>query len=335
MKTSTITILIAAAVTACIQQPAAAHHSTAFYSTETIELEGVLTAVAWVNPHTRFELRAVDSAGVEKVWRMEASAITALARRGVTRDMFTVGDRVRVAGHVSTRDADEFQLTNVLLPDGREASLWLDSPPRWTNSAPMIRREDRVADAARENRGFFRVWSLPRPSPVTATLPFREAAVAARASFDLTDNFATRCEPAGMPAVMLGPLPFEFVDRGDTIVLRAEINDTQRTIHMNRSAPPSDAPASRLGYSIGRWQDGDLVITTTRVDWPYFDSIGTPQTKDVEIVERYSLSDDQTRLDFSVTVRDPGTFSAPGVIESHWLALGETIARFDCQAPRP
>jgi Family of unknown function (DUF6152) len=320
---------------ASIQVPAAAHHSTAFYSQETIELEGEFTAVAWVNPHTRFALRTVDSAGREKVWRMEASAISALARRGVTRDLFNVGDRVRVAGHPSTRDPDEFQLTNVLLPDGREASLWLDSPPRWANSAAMIRREERVVDAERENRGYFRVWSVPRPSPVTPLkLELTAAAIAARESFDLKDNFATRCGPQGMPAVMLGPLPFEIVDRGATIELRAEIYDTVRTIHMDVSTPPSDAPASILGYSVGKWEGGDLVVTTTGVNWPYFDNIGTPQSNAVEIVERYTLSDDQTRLDFRVTVRDPATLKGPAEIEGHWLALGGTLARFDCQASR-
>ena len=328
----TIFVSFVAIAAGSIASPVVAHHSTAFYSTDTIELEGDLTSIAWVNPHTRFVLRTVDPDGREKAWKMEASAINALARRGVTRDLFNVGDRVRVAGHPSTRNADELQVTNVLLPDGREASLWLDSPPRWGDSAAMIGRDDRVVEAARENRGFLRVWSATRQQPARR-LPFNEAAVAARASFDLTDNYATRCEPGGMPSVMLGPLPIELIDRGETILLRAQVFDTHRTIYMNRSAPPADAPGSILGHSIGRWEDGALVVATTRVDWPYFDSLGTPQSKDVEIVERYSLSDDQTRLDLTMTVRDPVTFSMPAVIETHWLALGETLAPFDCQAP--
>jgi hypothetical protein len=338
MRTSTIASLVAVTASIfAISQHAVGHHSTAFYSSETIELEGELVAIGWYNPHTRFELRTVDSAGAEKTWQMEASAISALQRRGVTRDMFKVGDRVRVAAHPSTRDRAELQLLNVLLPDGREASLWLDSPPRFTGATAMVRRADSVVDAARENRGIFRVWSVPRQNPVTpqmlANQPFTSAAVAARASFDLLDNYTTRCGPEGMPRVLFGPLPFELVDRGATILWRAEIYDTERTIHMDRSAPPADAPASMLGYSVGRWEDGDLVVTTTRVDWPYFDSIGTPQSDRVEIVERYSLSDDQTRLDFRVTVTDPVTLTGTAVLASHWLALGETLGRFDCRAP--
>jgi hypothetical protein len=199
----------------------------------------------------------------------------------------------------------------------------------------MVRGADRVVDAQREDRGIFRVWSVPAPNPVgTAVLrnlPFTPQAVAARASFDLLDNFATRCEPEGMPRIMFNPHPFEFVDRGATLLLRAELYDTERVIHMNAAAAPSDAPRSRLGYSVGRWDSGALVVTTSHVDWPYFDNAGTPQSTRVEIVERYTLSDDQARLSFHVTVIDPTTFTAPAVVEGHWLALGHTIDRYDCR----
>ena len=322
-----------AAVTLLVcAQPAAAHHSTAFYTNDFVELEGEFVRIDWYNPHVRFELRTLGPDGAEKLWQMEASAISALQRRGVTRDLFQVGDRVKIAAHPSSRRASELQLTNVLLPDGRQASLWLDSPPRFGNQ--VIGGSKSVVDAARENRGFFRVWSVPRPIPAKTTATFTPAAIAARESFDLFDNFATRCGPQGMPAVMFGPLPFELVDRGATILLRGEIYDTERTIHMGRSEPPADEPTSILGYSVGKWEDGALVVTTTRIDWPYFDNAGTPQSERVEIVERFALGADQTRLDFHITINDPVTLTAPAVVEGHWRALGATLAPFDCRAPR-
>jgi hypothetical protein len=317
---------------------AAAHHSTAFYAPETIELEGELVRVDWVNPHVRLVLETTERGGGAKRWQMESSSISTLERRGVTRELFRVGDRISVAGHVSTRDASGFQLTNVLLPDGREASLWLDSAPYFTAAAAMIRRGDELVDAASENRGIFRVWSVPRVPAVTpdeiSNQPFMVAAVAARAAFDLNDNFATRCGPEGMPRVMWSPLPWKFEDRGATIVLRGEIYDTERTIHMASAAMPPDTPASILGWSVGHWENGALVVTTTNVSWPYFDNIGTPQSADVRIVERFSLAADQTRLDFHATVTDPKTLTAPAVVDGHWLALGAELPRFDCQAPR-
>jgi hypothetical protein len=54
----------------------------------------------------------------------------------------------------------------------------------------------------------------------------------------------------------------------------------------------------------------------------------------VRIVERFSVSADQTRVDFHVTVTEPATFTAPAIVEGHWLALGGQVQRFDCQAAR-
>jgi hypothetical protein len=134
-----------------------------------------------------------------------------------------------------------------------------------------------------------------------------------------------------MPRIMINPHPFEFIDRGDGIVLRTELYDTERVIHMGAVTPSEHVPPSRLGYSVGAWDDGALVVRTTRIDWPWFDNGGTPQSTDVEIVERFTLSEDQSRLDFEITVTDPGTFVQPAVLRGYWLALGETILRYDCQ----
>ena len=325
-------LAILAAGLAAASVPAAAHHSTAFYADEYLELEGEFVRIDWVNPHVRFVFRTVADGG-ERLWQMEASAITALERRGVTRELFKTGERVKIAAHQSTRNPSQLQLTNVLFADGREASLWLDSPARFKED--VIRTTERVVDGARENRGFFRVWSVPRPMPSTLKATFTAAAIEARSSFDLLDNFATRCGPQGLPAVMFGPLPFELVDRGSEVLLRAEIYDTVRTIHMDRSEPPPGTPASILGYSVGKWEDGALVVKTTLIEWPYFDTIGTPQSKDVVVEERYTLSPDQTRLDFRVTTTDPANLVGPAVVDSHWLALGATLQRFDCQATQP
>jgi hypothetical protein len=314
-----------------------AHHSLALYAPDTTQLEGEVVDIAWQNPHVTLRLRTTGTDGKLETWLMEGGSVTTLQRAGVTRELLRVGDRVKVAGRASRSEPFVMGVTNVLLPDGREAQLLTGAPGYFKTSGDrLIRGADRVvADAARENRGVFRVWSVPSPNTVGAAklqaLPFTAAAVAARKSFDLLDNFATRCEPEGMPRLMFSPHPFEFVDRGSTIALRAELYDTERTIHMDRAMPPAGEPTSRLGYSVGRWDGKELVVTTTRVSWPFFDNIGSPQTTAVEIAERFRVSDDQTKLTFHVTVTDPATFTAPAVVEGYWLALGDTIARYDCQ----
>ena len=88
---------------------------------------------------------------------------------------------------------------------------------------------------------------------------------------------------------------------------------------------------SNLGYSVGYWEDNTLVVETSHIDWPFFDRLGTSQTKAIEILERFTLSEDERRLDYRVTILDPETFTGPATIEAHWLALGETIEPDECQ----
>ena len=107
--------------------------------------------------------------------------------------------------------------------------------------------------------------------------------------------------------------------------------DVVRYIHMNNAADPQQQAASRLGYSVGRWDANTLAVETTRINWPYFDGLGTPQSAAVKISERFTLSADQHRLDYRITIDDPQTLARPGTVETYWLALDETIEPFECQ----
>jgi len=72
-----------------------AHHSIAgkYETGRSITLEGRLTLVEVVNPHSRFEL---DSRGA--VWSIESRGVAAMEQRGFDRSAFKVGDRVTVEG---------------------------------------------------------------------------------------------------------------------------------------------------------------------------------------------------------------------------------------------
>ena len=317
------------ALALCGSLTAGAHHSVAFYSNDKIELAGEITKIAWQNPHIQFQLRTVGSDGTAKTWQLESSSIFLREKDGVTLDLFRVGDDVKVFGRPSAHDASALLVTNMLLPDGREAPLWPNTAAHFVSPDKWIRADAQLVDAAAENRGIFRVW---RPNEGSlAGLPYTAEAVAARNSFDLVAA-ATRCTREGMPRIMMTLFPYEFVDRGNEITLRAEIYDTERTIHMDRTAPPPGERHSVLGYSVGEWRDGALVIRTSLVNWPYFDQIGTPLSDNVTVTERYKLSEDQSRLDVEITVVDPTTFTEPAVVRNSWLAYGDEISRYDCQA---
>ncbi len=310
-----------------------AHHSTAFYSDEVAEIEGELVGVKWRNPHVTWQLKVINDAGDEEQWNLEAASTYPLRRAGVTRDLFVIGDKIKVAGKRSKREKRVFLATNMLLPNGHELLLW-------GNIAAHFGDASRLVDAASENRGIFRVWSTPEElfpdiQRRLSHLPYSEAAIAGRAAWNPLDNFVMRCEQEGMPRIMVNPHPFEFIDNGTDITLRMELYDIVRTIHMDRIASPEDEPSSHLGFSTGSWEGNTLVIHTTKINWPYFDNIGTPQTEAIELVERFTLSENQGRIDMHITVTDPETFTEPGVITGYWVALGEIVPKYDCQPGRP
>ncbi|MEE8093256.1 MAG: DUF6152 family protein [Gammaproteobacteria bacterium] len=327
---------LAASVTLiCCPLVAFAHHASGVgYDRSNItEVEGEITAVIWRNPHVRVDLTRIGPDGNEELWELESAGVNIVQRLGVRSDDLQVGDRLRVAGAPDRQGQTKMFIENALLADGREILMRASAEPRWTNGwarRPVI-SEDQAAEAERLATGIFRVWSWRVDTETTAS--FTEEALLARESWDQQrDDTALRCIAQGMPGLMYSPFPIEFVDRGDEIILNVEEWDAVRPIQMGNREDPRNQPATPLGYSVGRWEGRTLVVETTRVNWPYFDDIGTPQSEAVEIVERFTLSADEQSLDYDVTVTDPATFTVPADISGGqyvWVP-GEQIERFDC-----
>jgi hypothetical protein len=97
MKPSRVLILVIALLAAGI--PVCGHHSLSaeFDPTKRITLNGVVTNVDWMNPHTHFYLDVKDSGKVRK-WSCQLLSPNELVRRGVTRDRLKVGMSVTVVG---------------------------------------------------------------------------------------------------------------------------------------------------------------------------------------------------------------------------------------------
>ena len=87
-----------------------------------------------------------------------------------------------------------------------------------------------------------------------------------------------------------------------------------------------------MGYSVGRWEGNTLIVITNRINSPYSLGGGTPQSEAVEIVERFTLSEDERTMDWAATLTDPATFTAPVTPTStHWKWVpGEAIKPYDC-----
>lgn len=308
-----------------------AHHSFAIYSDEISVVEGELVSVRWGNPHVRFELETPEGAS----WMLEAAAVYVLERRGLTRDLFQIGDRIQVAGRRHRGPSEQIWLHNLQLGSGQELLMINGVEPRWSND--VLGGDGRLAEEniANQNRSLFRIWSKPVLGPIAYgdDLPYRNARPPGGLEWIARmDGFAERCEPVGMPGIMATPYPFEFIDRGTSIQLLGFSNNAliDRTIRMGGDFEADPPLSDRLGFSVGRWEAPNrLIVETSRIEWPYFDdSMGTPQSEAVQTIEVFTLSEDQRRLDYEMVVIDPATFTERATaIQTYWLALGESRAQ--------
>jgi len=319
-----------------------AHHSaSAFYDmTQFIEVEGEVTSVSWRNPHIMFTMDVPIGDGAVTSWQMLAGSVNTLDRFGIGKDIIRVGATVRVAGPPSRRGLDGMFVVSIFPPGGEvvlnpNIAASLPSSGRGPLPEEIALDDDVVSEAEASARGIFRVWT-PRSRPETGVRtyvwPLTPSGQAAKDAWNpLTDDPALRCIPPGIPVAMDNPYPIDFTDHGDTIVMRLEEWDGVRTIHMSPDASASDQPTSHMGFSTGHWEGDTLIVTTTDVDYPFFDDVGTPQSPEAEIVERCSLSDDESHLDWQATVIDPVNFSEPVTLNGYWAWIpGEQVKPYEC-----
>ena len=320
--------------------PALAHHSFAEYDqAHSIELQGKLLDIAWQNPHVHFRLLANG-----KTWDIESNSLSILRRTNATPDSLKAGDTVRMAGWPSKRAPDRMFVTNVLPQQGQELVLDMRSKPRWSATAAGLETSWMGKGvAAKGEATIFTTWSTDL-SDFSTAFPWRPAAqypltAKAKQVFAKWDpihqSVAPGCRPKGMPSMIEAPYPMEFVDKGDTVLMRMEEYDAVRTIHMKAADAPKQ-PRTLMGYSVGHWEGKALVVDTSRIDWQFFDTDGVPLLgPDARVVERFSMNADGSVLTDEFTTTDPETFTRPLTLKRIWVRRpGEQVKPYNCVPDR-
>ena len=331
MRLDRVTFFLAASLLAVC---ASAHHaSTGRYDPNTFgTIEGEITDIFWRNPHVRFLVSHTNASGQLEEWEVEFGSVNTVERLGVSRDVVAVGDRISIYGRMGRNGLTAMFAASIVLPNGEEVALQAD-PDRRYGITERALQEAENADAALRS-DIFRVWvpvTRPRTGFGTFDWPLTDVGRAAQAAWDPENDPALQCIPPGLPTAMDNPYPVQFVDRGDTIVFLLEEWDGERTIYMNGEGEPAQA---YMGRSVGRWEDGVLVVETTDIDWRFADDLGTPQSEDVVINERFSLSEDGTDLFWVARITDPVNFTEPVVMEASWTWVpGNEIKPFNCALP--
>lgn len=333
--------IVAAFAALALSAPAWAHHGFGrFDPTQDITIEGKLTGIDFVNPHSYLYFDAVAPDGAVTKMRCEMRAATVLRRSGWSPEMFVPGKHVTVSGNphrddpascyvetLTIGDAPKLeryqQLTtaNPATPTDRPLRLATGDPNLagdWAQEQYLIARPPTgrgglvpKGQVAAVEAGTVAVADLPNNGwgarPVTFTAAGQTAADALR-NAPPQDSPRSRCEITSilMDWVFDGPIN-RIAQSKDAITLEYGRGVT-RTIHMNTANHPAGIAPSRAGHSIGRW-DGDTLVVDTVGFSPGILAGTVAHSDRLHVVERFTLDPQTLALKRDYVAEDPVNFT--------------------------
>lgn len=99
---------------------AAAHHSFAaeFDADQPVTLNGTITRMEWINPHSWLHVDVRNEDGTVTPWMVEGGTPNTLLRRGFTMDNVKVGTEITVTGYRARNGSNRANGADLVLPDG-------------------------------------------------------------------------------------------------------------------------------------------------------------------------------------------------------------------------
>ena len=318
------------AMTILVSSVASGHHSATIFDTASVvAFSGTVTRFSWTNPHVYIYVETRNDAGELIEWEIETDATPILTRSGWTSASLVPGEQVLVRAHPDRRSAHRHALL---------VSLAKEDGETLAARSYFLRKDDDVASRASASdlsgvwepafadfRGFYAGWSQ---------VGLTQTAMASRAAYDVvTESPEARCIAIPPPASLISPHLNEIVIGEDSILIRNERFNVERTIHTDGRGRPQNAARSNQGHSVGRWE-GDVLVVETTLFEPHRSPVigsGVPSGPAKRVVERYALSDDGTQIAIDFVLEDPEYLGEPftGTVVWHYAPHFPYLG-FDC-----
>jgi len=318
-----------------------AHHSRSNYDMQKfLEYDGTVLEFSFSNPHAFAVIETKDEAGQPMRLLLEMNSKIILSGMGWSEDTLAVGDEVHVRGNPDKR-ANRKQFFVAYVVDRTGERMWSFGRPR----AERERQEKGNPDPIRikptvGSTDFSGIWNRARVSGqqparrdpfAPASLPLTEKGKAAADKFDPNDDPAFECLPASLPRTIVPVLPVQFKwISDDLLTIRYQAHNAVREVHMGQSSFPANVAPSRLGYSIGRMEENELVIDSKYFTYDRWgNGRGVPSGEQKVVQERYSLVDDGKAMDVTYTVSDPEYLAGEPVVQRGAYVLRNQMAMTD------
>jgi hypothetical protein len=107
-----------------------AHHSFAseFDANQPISLQGTVTKVEFINPHSWIHIEVTGDDGTKAAWEVEGGTPNTLFRKGINDNTLPVGTLIAVDGYRSRDGANRMSGRDITFADGRKVFLSGSAP---------------------------------------------------------------------------------------------------------------------------------------------------------------------------------------------------------------
>ena len=359
MTRVTHAVLVAGLLTLpVLVEPAHAHHGAGRYDPrQHVELEGKLTRLDFVNPHS-YVYFDVTRDGKVVAMKCEMRSATVLRRSGWSPEMFKPGAAVKVTGYPHRDDPTACSVETLTLGDkptleryqqlsdakpidrSKRPSRLADGKPNlagdWAQEQHVLAAPPggRAALVPISQAAAIRAGKLPMPKgpagwfppPVTLTAAGR-AAQEALSKRPTSENPRLSCQITSILFDWVFDGSVNRITQSPTAIKMEYGAGLTRTVHMDMTAHPAKITPSRGGHSIGRW-DGDTLVVDTIGFAPGSISGNLPHSDKLHIVERFTLNPTTLELTRGIVAEDPLYF-ADKYVDSDSVLPADTTFRVE------